>query len=220
MKWEDLPIEIQEKMLERQVEQGNPRDPEVFKDCISYGQSNKGFTWEATPEGHRFWEDILLRGDISTFYTKYPKSKLVFEGGKVAYHCETEEVAKLLLDEAHKQGYKWHNGKSLINDYTEYSSTYNYYCINKGSKTSLSICRDNNYKIINAKDFLNFKTNQNEKNGKIEADSGSTRGRTVKFPIATGCITARLRSPGNTTKFGKSKTKVESAKISYSTVKY
>ena len=30
VKWNDLPVEIQEKMLEEQVRQGNKRNPEIF----------------------------------------------------------------------------------------------------------------------------------------------------------------------------------------------
>ena len=48
MKWNDLPVEIQERMLECQVEQGKPRNAEVFKENISEGMSKGGFDWFRT----------------------------------------------------------------------------------------------------------------------------------------------------------------------------
>ena len=38
IKWHELHLEIQEKMLQRQVEQGNPRDASVFEKMINSGQ--------------------------------------------------------------------------------------------------------------------------------------------------------------------------------------
>lgn len=79
MRIKDLPPEIVEKMLERQVEQGNPRSIEPFKANIAAGFSSGGFTWEDTPEGETFWLIILDDNDIDHFYTKYPKEKSIDE---------------------------------------------------------------------------------------------------------------------------------------------
>jgi hypothetical protein len=68
MKWQDLPKEIQEKMLERQFEQKGKRDASVFEECIS-----NGFEWRSTPEDSFFWSTILIDNNISHFYTLYPK---------------------------------------------------------------------------------------------------------------------------------------------------
>ena len=71
--WKELPVEIKDKMLEHQVDQGNKRDPEVFKNYRNANSYKKGFDWDKTPEGVVFWDIILNRGNISHFYTLYPK---------------------------------------------------------------------------------------------------------------------------------------------------
>ena len=72
-KWNELPPEIQEKMLERQFEQTGKRDASVFCCETSAGAFQNGFTWDSTIEGDDFWDDIILGGDFNIFYEKYPK---------------------------------------------------------------------------------------------------------------------------------------------------
>ena len=69
-----FPREIVERMLECQVEQGNPRDIYVFEEDKNADRLYKGFTWENTLEGHDFWAKILLYGKLDTFFKKYPKT--------------------------------------------------------------------------------------------------------------------------------------------------
>ncbi len=70
MKWQDLPKEIQEKMLERQFEQTGRRDARVFERLIT-----DGFEWRSFPEGSDFWDTILIDDNPSHFYTLYPKQE-------------------------------------------------------------------------------------------------------------------------------------------------
>ena len=72
MKWNDLPVEIQERMLECQEEQGNTRDPKVFKDDIFANRATGGFNWIEANEGEAFWIPIISEENIYHFYTKYP----------------------------------------------------------------------------------------------------------------------------------------------------
>jgi len=74
MQFKNLPVEIQEKMLDEQVQQGNPRNAEMFEKDVTAGLIEGGFTWEQSVEGHNFWEKIILYGSLATFYEKYPKS--------------------------------------------------------------------------------------------------------------------------------------------------
>lgn len=57
-KWEKLPEEIKQKMFEKQVEQGNKRNPKVFED-FSKGRSGGGFNWSHTSENSEFWDQVL-----------------------------------------------------------------------------------------------------------------------------------------------------------------
>jgi hypothetical protein len=65
--FDKLPKEIQERMLECQVEQGNPRDADVFRDEIA-----SGFRWDKTKEGLGFWNDVINKNH-NLFFEKYPK---------------------------------------------------------------------------------------------------------------------------------------------------
>ena len=71
---EGFPREIVERMLECQVEQGNPRDISVFKEDRTTDRPGKGFTWKNTLEGHDFWSSILVSKKLGIFFTKYPKT--------------------------------------------------------------------------------------------------------------------------------------------------
>lgn len=72
IKFDELPAEVLNRMLELQVKQGNPRNSEVFKYCIDADSALKGFDWYKSEERYFFWEDVLLKGNLNTFYTKYP----------------------------------------------------------------------------------------------------------------------------------------------------
>lgn len=78
MEWKELPIEIQNLILERQYEQVGIRNARIFKDNICAGAESDGFTWEHTIEGHDFWEDILdsYHGKVDGFYEKYPETSI------------------------------------------------------------------------------------------------------------------------------------------------
>ncbi len=75
MKWQDLPKEIQEKMLERQFEQTGKRDVSVFEKDLHSGVDQEGMSWNKTPEGSLFWCEILIDDNISHFYTIHPKKE-------------------------------------------------------------------------------------------------------------------------------------------------
>ena len=53
-KWEKLPVEIQERMLQCQEEQGNKKDESVFIRKINEVKSDGGFNWDDTKEESPF----------------------------------------------------------------------------------------------------------------------------------------------------------------------
>lgn len=67
---EGFPKEVIDKMLERQVEQGNERNVNVFKI-----ERYDGFYWEETIEGYTFWSSVIRNKDFDLFFAKYPKQK-------------------------------------------------------------------------------------------------------------------------------------------------
>ena len=69
-----FPREIVERMLECQVEQGNPKDVSVFEKHKEASVEKGGFYWSDTSEGRDFWVDILSLRRLDTFFKKYPKT--------------------------------------------------------------------------------------------------------------------------------------------------
>lgn len=71
IRWSDLPLEIQQRMLDEQERQGNPRNPDVFINYLHRGNAGGGMTWKKTKEGHKFWEEVL-EGHYYIFFKRYP----------------------------------------------------------------------------------------------------------------------------------------------------
>mgnify|MGYP003408389125 CR=1 FL=1 len=88
--WEQLPKEIQQRMLECQVEQGKERNVNDFMVDLC-----TAFMWNKSKEGFIFWREILFMGNIDHFYTLYPKQKVsvmfwaVFETSKGKFQKQT-----------------------------------------------------------------------------------------------------------------------------------
>jgi hypothetical protein len=82
-KWDNLPNEIRKKMLEHQVEQGNPKNAEVFRKNIASRTQLGGFNWENTDLENKSWDRILNSSDYRPFYEMYPKAKPKSEYPKV-----------------------------------------------------------------------------------------------------------------------------------------
>ena len=68
-----FPQEVVEKMLDRQEEQGNPRDVTVFEVDPMTDKKRKGFNWDATREGFDFWDQVLMYRKFDIFFEKYSK---------------------------------------------------------------------------------------------------------------------------------------------------
>ena len=73
MTWQELPTEIQDKMLERQLEQTGKKDAGVFEVALCAESDTGGFLWSDTLENRGFWKTILIEGNIDHFYTLHPK---------------------------------------------------------------------------------------------------------------------------------------------------
>ena len=71
---EGFPKEIVERMLECQVEQGNPRDVSVFECIPNADQHSGGFNWRDTIERNNWWSKIIDDKNFDIFFLKYPKT--------------------------------------------------------------------------------------------------------------------------------------------------
>ena len=92
----DFPIEVVQKMVERQVEQGNEPDVRIFqKDCRAT-RLERGFTWESTIEGDVFWYITIAQNRFDEFFKRYPKtpSKKVYIWGHLTKGNKVIEALK------------------------------------------------------------------------------------------------------------------------------
>lgn len=64
LRWEDLPKDIQRKMLRRQARQVGWQCVDIFKRDICAQRCDKGFDWDGTIEGYSYWDKILNRKKI------------------------------------------------------------------------------------------------------------------------------------------------------------
>jgi len=124
IQFKDLPPEIQQRMLDEQERQGNPRNAEVFKEYIMAGIHGGGFTWSKSEEGYGFWLKVL-RGNFAVFYEKYPKRPALTV---IPLHIKIINSKGLLEDIAEKLLTQWHDegrpAKKVEIDWFEYGGFY------------------------------------------------------------------------------------------------
>lgn len=70
---ENFPIEVVEKMLQRQYEQVGKIDISVFQEYKRSDIQKGGFHWADTIEGHGFWYSIITEEKFDMFFAYYPK---------------------------------------------------------------------------------------------------------------------------------------------------
>lgn len=66
----DFPIEVVQKMVDYQEEQGYEANPSVFANNFL-----AGFVWSKTHEGTMWWNDVIIRRNFSKFFEKYPRKQ-------------------------------------------------------------------------------------------------------------------------------------------------
>jgi len=76
---EGFPIEVVQKMVDEQIAQGTPMDISVFQNNKSSSCEYGGFTWTNTPDGQRFWANIIVHKNFDMFFEKYPKKQIKME---------------------------------------------------------------------------------------------------------------------------------------------
>lgn len=95
-KWNELPVEIQKKMLEYQFKEDGKNDVSAFEGCIT-----GGFIFENTPEGYDFWEQVLQHNNEWLFYKHYPKK--TFPREMIVWDKEDEKERRLVIADFGKE---------------------------------------------------------------------------------------------------------------------
>ena len=106
IQFKDLPVEIQQRMLDEQVRQGNTRNEKVFEADTSAPGRDGGFVWSKSVEGYGFWKKIIVDGDFAVFYEKYPKRPAL---KVIPLHVKILDSKKLLAYIAEKLLKQWHD---------------------------------------------------------------------------------------------------------------
>ena len=111
-----FPEEVVEKMLERQVEQGNQRDVEVFEKKKSAGESNGGFDWRETLEGELFWRRVISDYDFECFFALYPKQEPAFPCEMWVWKDDDSDAFKRVVIFKNERGWFALHGIERIDD--------------------------------------------------------------------------------------------------------
>lgn len=123
--FKDLPVEIQQRMLDEQERQGYPRNAEVFEKATSASPFEGGFLWAQSMEGFDFWNRIIENGDFAVFYEKKPKRPLL---KVIPLHVKILNSKGLFEEIAEKLLTKWHDegrpAKKIEIDWFEYGGFY------------------------------------------------------------------------------------------------
>lgn len=70
----DFPLEVVERIVECQIEQGNKPDLSHYQRYRYLATKNEGgFDWKDTVEGEEFWEEILVHFNYDIFFDRYPR---------------------------------------------------------------------------------------------------------------------------------------------------
>lgn len=125
IQFNDLPVEIQQRMLDEQERQGNPRNMEVFERDIVAATAEGGFLWKESVDGYDFWDKIVFSGNFADFYEKYPKQPPL---KVIPLHIKVLNSKALLSYIAEKLLMKWHDedqpAKKNEIDWFEYGGFY------------------------------------------------------------------------------------------------
>lgn len=74
----EFPLAIVQKMIDRQVMQGNSANVEVFQADTTATRMDGGFEWEDSPEGWDFWDKVITCMEFNVFFERYPESNRVY----------------------------------------------------------------------------------------------------------------------------------------------
>lgn len=86
---EGFPLKVVQKMVERQVEQGNKADVRAFQKTNAETKREGGFNWCDTEEDYDFWVEVIEYQKFNTFFQKYPKQTSTTKTNKIMTQDKT-----------------------------------------------------------------------------------------------------------------------------------
>lgn len=130
----DFPIEVVEKMLQKQYKQINKKDISVFQEYKCSDKVHGGFCWGDTIEGHDFWREVIRMEKFHIFFDRYPKLS------KNVYIFGDDKLYENVIKELERRG--GINATNLVGDGNCF-----YYIDPKTSH--IEICSQNDEKLYN-----------------------------------------------------------------------
>lgn len=106
-----FPIEVVQKMIERQVEQGNKADVTVFQKRRKSCDYTRGFDWSEAIEGDDFWRNVIEFKNFDLFFKKYPNKEVDTHVYYRGVSNRGEEIISELEKLGGKNDYGMYNGK-------------------------------------------------------------------------------------------------------------
>lgn len=94
----NFPIEVVEKMLEKQYKQTGERNIILFQEYRCSDTQRGGFSWYDTIEGLDFWENVIRYKKFDVFFERYPKLS------KKVYICGDDKLYKNVIKTLEKRG--------------------------------------------------------------------------------------------------------------------
>ena len=199
-KFDNLPVEIQEKILDNQVSSGKTRDPEVFRRSLSLGKSLGGFTWRDF-EGYDFWINIIENKDFTEFYERYPKKNLTLPEAFNIVLSDYEGSIRFIEEYLLPNGYSyWGYGTKMLINEDELKTGKGSFKVIKNrikSGTDKFLTQFTSEEII--KIFNNQKTQKNEQISIIEKGQGHSKRGSSITSSRTRQIATASRLIGNQT---------------------
>jgi hypothetical protein len=122
-----FPPEIIELVKTRIKDTGKDLNTELskFDECIF-----EGFVWKTSPEGHRFWNDILVDKKFGVFYEKYPlnaekplKESTFPRVMWVTDYPEGGWCKRVVLKKIHERYVSWQNATNFVDSEKEVYTT-------------------------------------------------------------------------------------------------
>lgn len=91
---EGFPIEVVQRMVDYQVEQGNKANVKIFQEDCRTTDDCGGFWWDKTPEDFDFWEAVIGGKNFDRFFEKYPKENKKVTDSNKANDVPEKEIIK------------------------------------------------------------------------------------------------------------------------------
>ena len=117
----DVPKDVINLMLHRQLEQGNPLNTEVFESNRRAGSSGGGFDWDETPEAE-LWDEMIdydcdhAMDVLESIHPSFPMIRNENHGKNVVCVATDRDSGNIfsILDVVKKSGFTWPSGGEII----------------------------------------------------------------------------------------------------------